>query len=313
MNKLTTGTVQQAKTALTAPTVPKKIVAPKYKVSSGIEPGLESINVLIFGNWGSGKTYTIRGLLELGLKVLYVNTDFGAGGLRAITIPLRQEGKEHLLENLRHIPTFDLLDDFSAFMAKPEQIFPEIYEWDPDVIFWDGLHGFQQILIAQEITGLDTKDGTRDIRDDYSVDGKEWQLVRNATINGVHSFLKLNNRRTGKVWHHIVTCQEDIRNAKNEIGSAVNHVGVEQKVPLIQGSAQQIIAGAFDLIIRTKKDREGTHKYVISGQGNSLRTKKRGFNLPDELPADFSSLWKTLMEQEGLTAPVFRADLVVPE
>ncbi len=296
-------TISQAKQTVTAPAnaaPAKRIIPPKMKVVRGNQQGIEGINMLIFGTWGSGKTYTIKALLEAGYKVLYLNTDLGGNGLKSFTIPMRAEGKVDLLENLAIIPPLEDVDDFVTFVDKPESVFPDIYTFDPDFIFWDGLHGFQQFHIAREIADLETKDGIRTIEDEFSVSGKEWQLVRNATLNSVHKFLKLNNKMTGKVWHRIITCQEDVRNAKNEIGSDPNHRGVEQKVPLIQGQAKQLMAGAFDLIIRTKKDNEGKYRYVFSGRDNSVQAKKRGFDLPDEMPADFGKLWETLAKQDGI-------------
>src|SRR5574341_149150 len=68
------------------------------RVASSVEN--EAIKMMFFGPWGTGKTRTIKDLLELGYKVYALNTDLGGSGTLTVKVELRNEGKAHLLDNL---------------------------------------------------------------------------------------------------------------------------------------------------------------------------------------------------------------------
>jgi hypothetical protein len=271
------------------------------KVVRGDEP--TPCKIFVFGPWGSGKTSVIKGLLEHGLKVLCVTTDVGGSGTNSVKLPLKREGKGDLLANLYEI-VLENDEQVQAFISEPTIYFPDIYEWDPDFLVWDGFAGWQQVYASEKIGSMPVpRSGNKDIPEAVEAglqfEVAQWGMLRNTTFRSVHKFCALNNRKTGKLWHKVVTAQEGY---KSEEGKGLQETGK----PLLQGSGGILMGGAFDLIIRTKevqgKDDKGrsVSKFVYQVKAGNLTPKVRGFELPVELQGDMYKLWETLKGQLGI-------------
>ena len=105
----------------------KLLRAPKYgRAKRGNDNTASPIKIMLFGDLGTGKTYTIKDLLELGYKVLVLTTDIGGTGLNAVKIPLRMEGKSHLLDNLVEV-VLNGDAEVQEFMEEPAVYFRDIY------------------------------------------------------------------------------------------------------------------------------------------------------------------------------------------
>ena len=275
------------------------------RVKSGDDPDEMFVKLEIYGAWGSGKTFVIKGLLESGLKVLVVTTDMGGSGLNSIKIPLRREGKGELLANLREV-VLDSDEEVQAFVSHPETFFPEIYEWDPDFLFWDGWGSWQQIQLMERIGSMPTqrKGGElpEAVEEGLKMEMDQWGMIKIGTTRTTHKFCALHNKTNGKPWNKILTAQEGFKSVK--VGDSAS-VLKETKLPLLQGSGGILSGGAFDLIIRTRKDtveEKGKiiDKFKYEIRGENQISKVRGFELPATMDADFGKLWTMLSEQMGI-------------
>lgn len=229
------------------------IKAPNAKVRNFDTDEVEMyLKLLFFGNPGSGKTYIIKDLLELGFKVLVVTTDVGGDGLNAVIIPMRAAGTwANHKANLRSIELSGY-EQVKDFFASPETTIPDIYEFDPDFIFWDGLSGWQQIDVSTYVGDMTPeRAGNKAVSDaresGLQFEQADWGQVRNATVRGVDDFCSMRNKVTGRMWNKIATCHESVKSK----GAALGGGFTEGKEPLLQGAGGRIVLGAFDLVART--------------------------------------------------------------
>lgn len=278
---------------------------PKAKKLS--EPQATTFKALLFGPTGSGKTYAIKGLLEHGFKVLVISTDMGGDGLVTVKTALRMDGHAELLENCTSIVLTNY-DEVIAFLNRPEDIYPEIYTDSPDWLVWDGFSSFQQTLLSDKIGEMEParQEGKEvsDARDSgLQLELQDWGMVRNGTIRNLDKFLKLHNRKTGQVWHKIVTCLEGIKTVRSGSGINSTTTYTDAKEPMLQGSAAKLIGPAFDLILNTrimagaKEDEKRAFKYVCAGHDSLAGPKTRGIILNPIEPADFFDLWDKIASQ----------------
>lgn len=264
-----------------------------YQVRRGDDSRARHCNIQVFGPWGSGKTYMNIGALRLGMKVLAITTDFGHGGFETIYNYFADNPSEaHLLANFREV-ALDY-EGITQFVRDPCSIFPDIYEFDPDLIFWDGGSAFQQVDLEEYIGSFDPlrsekKGGESAISEQRKtglfLEQSDWSLVRNGTIRPIVRFLALHNERTGKRWSKVFTCAEESKEDKNNPNAA-------KTGPLMHTAARKIVGGGFDIILETvRKDYGDSSEYVYISRGADLMTKQRGYGLPTEMPADFAELW----------------------
>jgi hypothetical protein len=272
------------------------------RVKSGDDAEATPIKIEIYGAWGSGKTFCIKSLLDLGFKVLVVTTDIGGSGLSSVKIPLRREGKQELLKDLLREVILDNDEEVQAFVFDPTTFFPEIYEWNPDFVVWDGWGSWQQIQLMERVGAMPTerkgKELAEAVEEGLKLEQDQWGMIKIGTTRTTHKFCALSNKTTGKVWHKILTAQEGYKSVKQ--GDNTSELK-ETKQPLVQGAGGILSGGAFDLIIRTAKDTVGgkdTFKYQIRQQ-NTV-SKVRGFELPAEMDADFGKLWEMISTQAGI-------------
>jgi hypothetical protein len=282
---------------------PSTITPPRKKAFTLNEPEVDYAKLLFFGPTGSGKTYTFGQLAALGYKVAIMTTDIGDTGHLTIKAYLKSIGKSELLKNVLIIPLEDY-KEVTTFLKAPEKVVEGIYEFDPDFLGWDGFHGFQQVHLSEyvgEMTGARDKD-----RGDFRESGlvlemQDWGAIRNATIRVTNDYFRLHNRLTGKRWHKIMTCAEQLtqKQMADRLGNAIV---VEAHRPALQGMGGQMLLGGFDLILKTKvkvtKADDGAQReylYIAEGSEN-LIAKKRGINIPPQIPADMSYVWAKVQE-----------------
>ncbi len=288
----------------------KTLTAPRAKVRRFDEEEVEMyLKLMVFGNPGTGKTYIVRALLELGFKVLVATTDVGGDGLNAIIIPMRAAGTwDKFKHNLRSVELSGY-DEVKSFWTSPETVMPDVYDWDPDFIFWDGMSGWQQIDVSTYVGDMtpESKKGVSEARESgLQFEQQDWGQVRNATVRGVDAFCSMRNKKTGRPWHKVATSHESVKSK----GAAAGGGFVEGKEPLLQGAGGRIILGAFDLILRSTVtsdplDEDGSKRkfqYILQPHQN-LAAKVRGFALPPKMDADAKVLIVDLFKQMGLELP----------
>lgn len=287
---------------------PAVITIPKPRMKMGNDSSNSFLKLMLFGPNGSGKTYLIYYLLNMGYKVFVINTDMGGDGLNSVKIPLRLEGKEELLNNLFCLD-LESYDDVDSFLDNPTEFVPEIYDLGIDVMFWDGFSFFQQVHLSEKVyenaTSAPVKDNkgpsTAARTSGLQFEQLDWGQIRNGTIRPLSAYLNLHDIKNNKLWHKVVTCAESVRTSQE--GTR------ETKTPLLQGAAGILVGHAFDLIIKCKaesvitvgKSEDSTprvYSYVTAGHEN-LVSKTRGFKLPSSMEANGELLWKTLLKQLG--------------
>lgn len=269
----------------------------KYEIKSGKtlrdEPG--SFNLLAYGEAGTGKTKIIVDLLLLGMKVQVINTDFGRIGIETVRNYF-QDHPEHMKffdENFRSV---DLdVEGVMAFCRNPQVVIDDIYTWDPDVIFWDGMSAYQQGDLEASLCDDDFK------RDD--ADFSTWRGSRNGTIFPLMRLLNQHNTENGKPWSKVVTMLEDERierrkgatKAEKKDGSDII-AGSETKGPMLNTTARDLASAGFSIVLRCLKKVVG-RDVVFSYQtrGSQLIAKDR-YGLPESLPGDFQAVYKTYIE-----------------
>lgn len=272
------------------------------KVWGGEDAVPEPLRIFMFGKFGTGKTYSLLSLLLAGYKVYYVSTDMGGLGVRSFMAQLRTK-YPHLLKNIRGLSSIETIADMTSFLYNPAKLDPGIWDFDPDFMMWDGYSNFQQVMITDEMYGAEEAK-----LEDRITENKEWSKLKNASINSLTRFCRIANPVTGKIIHKIVVSHEDIRNSKSEMGTLPSADGIELYVPWFQGSGKQQIMGAFDVSIRTGRDKkkldinEG-YRYYLSGPFNKM-PKRRGEamkKLGDEIPADLMTIVGAIFDEENIT------------
>lgn len=290
----------------------KTLTAPRAKVRKfGDEEPEMYLKLMLFGNPGTGKTYLVKSLLELGFKVLVATTDVGGDGLNSIIIPMRAQGTwDKFKANLRSVELSGY-ESVKSFFTNPEETMDDIYDWDPDFIFWDGLSGWQQIDVSTYVGDMTPeRAGNKTVSDaresGLQFEQADWGQVRNATVRGADDFASMRNKKTNRMWHKVATCHESVKSK----GAAAGGGFVEGKEPLLQGAGGRIILGAFDIVLRTTVtsdplDEDGSkrqYKYILQPHQN-LAAKVRGFSLPPSMAADGKVLITDLFKQAGLSLP----------
>ena len=269
---------------------------------------------LFFGPSGSGKTFTLVGLLLHGFKIFVISTDIGGEGLSTVTHELRSLGREDLLDNVLTV----ILSDYKqvvSFLNDPTSIFPEIYDEGIDFLVWDGFSGFQHNLLSDEIGNMTPERAAgkevSDARDSgLFFEQQDWNMVKNGTIRNLDKFLKLHNRKTGQVWHKIVTCLEEMKASRGSNGVTY----VETRECMLQGSAKKLILPAFDLIINTRITEENgkrSFKYLCAGSETLTGAKTRGLKIDATEEGNMFKLWEKISEQKGIKKGAIDQDVMV--
>lgn len=288
----------------------------RYKIRSGLEIAAEprSFNLLLYGDLGTGKTYVLVELLRLGFKVVLIITDYGKTGSNTIYSYFADHPDErHLLGNLREV----VLDyaGLNAFSRNPTAFpgFEDLYTWDPDFIFWDGISAYQEIEAEKELTGSELNDNREN-------DWAAWRKTRNATVYPMDRILAMGNRETGRKWGKVFTALEKV---DGEYETVIGRDGKPERImisgtkkvgPLLHTSARKIAAAGFDLVMHTLKETTigGKESFWYETTGGGLVVKGRGYELPTKIKADFVDIWKKYIGPrvgaygvvESITSPV---------
>ncbi len=282
-------------------TLPK---GPRVKRLSNDEA--TTFKALLFGPTGSGKTYTLVGLLLLGFVVFVVSTDIGGEGLSTVKLALKKLGRADLLDNCISV-VLSTYGEVETFLSNPAAIYPEIYDVDIDFLVWDGFSGFQQNLLSDEIGQMTPARGENgkevsDARESgLQFELQDWGMVKTGTVRNLDKFLKLHNVKNGRIWHKLVTCLEGLKSVKTSDGTSYK----ETREPMLQGSANKLIGPAFDLILNTRimsegEDKKRAFKYVCVGHDTLVGAKTRGLELEPIEEGDMGKLWGKISEQLGI-------------
>ena len=284
------------------------ITAPRAKVRNFAEDEVDTyIKILLFGNNGTGKTYILKSLLELGFKVVVLSTDLGGDGLSSVIIPLRGEGTWAAHKNQLRSVEIEGYDDVANFLVRPEAYIADIYEWNPDFIFWDGMTGWQINDVGEKVGDYAVGDrATAAEQDGLQLNQQKWGQIQRATYRGLSDFCSMRNTKTGKIWHKVATCLETIKS--KGIGSGGGFT--EGREPYLQGAGGRLATAAFDLVIRTAissspLDEDGSkreYSYILQGHQN-LAAKVRGYDLPPKMPGDGKKLITEMFKQAGIQLP----------
>lgn len=264
-----------------------------------------STNVMLFGSQGVGKTFQVIMLLLKGYKVYLLVTDYAGSGVDSIYNWFSDHPEHaHLLDNLRIIDFTRYESEngtswkmFEQFIRNPGVADPEIYNFDPDILFWDGGSSFQQSDLEDYIGSMDPvrrdqgKNVTEQRDQGLILEQSDWGMVKNGTLKPLIRFLKLYNEQTGKRWSKVVTFLEDEKakyvNNKKEEGS-------ETVGPLLHGAAREIASAGFSIALRVTKSEIGPNKsYKFENSGSNVMIKDRGFNVPAYGKADLGELWES--------------------
>jgi hypothetical protein len=282
------------------------------RVKKGDDPAAYSINTMLYGPYGSGKTFCAEALLRLGYKVYFIVTDIGSNGVVAVKMALKKAGLSHLAANYR-ILEIQGYKEMEEFIKEPASFDPEFYDFATDFLFWDGFGYFQQTDMMDKAGEMiveqnDINDGKKEVSElrgeGFKFELADYQVLRNMTVRIVKGFCAVHNKKTGQLIHKIFTCQESLKSKGADKGGGFT----EGSQPLLTGAGGVLTCGAFDLIIKTSKD---PYKYRIAGDKNAA-TKSRGFSLPDEMDADFEKVWKTVADDLDIKTGAVDPSVISP-
>ena len=254
--------------------------------------------VMVYGFSGTGKSYGIGQLAEAGYKLAGISTDFGGNGLGSV-ISYLQKRKPEALKNVLNVD-LQTYDEVIDFCDEPEEFFPGLYDFDPDILFFDGFTSFQMTAltdqVSEEITAKQ-KDGDESNEAGLRFEFLDWGKIRSGTIKVLNKFLNIHNKKTGRHWSKYVTCLKD--KAKED-----KLTGQVTRGPLIQGAAYSIITAGFDVIMESSSkmskdgDESGNRKYIYTTGGHDkLVAKTRGIEIASVVDADMAKIFKLLNEQ----------------
>lgn len=284
-----------------------------------------TVKIAAFGESGSGKTYALVPLLELGYKIAVINTDFGGNGLVTVRNELIRRDERQLLKNIwfADFPVADGYRSVMAFLRDTFGVYPDLTDFNPDWLVWEGFSTFQMAQVDDELT------------ESLTIDDEErwthWAGVRRGTIRALAYFLSARDPR-GKRWHKYLTCLEgderEVSKAKKAFSGASAGLSIEEtlkkaaeqaekkpaggkggttgaRAPLIQGSSQALLPAGFDLVLEMVRLSDGPNmKYTYNSTGvEGIKAKNRGFGLDPSMSADFGELWKRIALSCGISLP----------
>lgn len=298
---------------------PETTKAPgKYTVRTLGNAAGRFFKLFVYGKQGTGKTFLLVSLLLDGQKIFVISTDVGGDGLATVEAELRYLGREDLLQNIAFVclPNYDAVHEF---MKAPDRIWPDIYTWDPDFLCWDGFSNWQQIALQEEV---ETDESVMKAMEAGSP-LKYWGAMKRETQREYDKFLNLHNKKTGKLWHKIVTCLEDDKHTEEQLKNITDEkeklkTPKQGKGPMVQGAAGKLMGPGCDMVLRlikkTKRNEdskklETTFWYETAGT-DKIEAKVRGLKLDPLVPADFGAIWKLVKQYYGLVQGAVDTELV---
>ncbi len=279
----------------------------KLKSTSLADDASEYVKALVQGNTGTGKSFTLAEIAQTEThagtptKIFVASTDIGGNGLKSVKDRLLAVGRSDLIANIEWVE-FPDYKTFAAFTTNPDDVVEiqgkSFWEWDPDVIAWDGLANFQESHIWRYIMAMDAlaKD-SHETRDEGVQAGMaEWGQIRRCTILQIDQFIALHNP-SGKKIHKLVTCLMDS-------GKESKLTHEVQKGPLIMGAARDYVGPAFDFILTAealvKPGSKAPEFRYQCNVGSNVMAKVRGAAIPPEVlaKADMKTIWEILTRKE---------------
>lgn len=309
LNKLSTDTINEQKKEFVEGTGPKarEIKTPVrrgYKLS---DDKLDYFKLMVFGQPGAGKTHLIGQFVrDLGMRVILVTTDIGDSGHLTIRSMLTKAGKQELMDNVYVLPLAGWYE-VQQFLRDPWKFDPELANFNPDIIAWDGFSGFQQIDLTEYVGDLTTDKDRGDYRESgLMLEQRDWNVIKTGTVRTIDKFMSIK-RLDEKPVHKIVTCHEAV-SYKPLDASKPNSPQqvVDSYRPLLQGQGGVLSLGASDLILRAaiKSRRTGntaTTEYVLITSGHeNVVAKSRGVELEPEIPNSAVYLWERIQKALGI-------------
>lgn len=277
--------------------------------------GTAGHKILFFGPINSGKTFALADLIHhCGERLLVVSTEQGGNGLVTVRNELAKRGVPELYE--KGIFSIDPVNyeqtrvAFSKVKGVDGKYYPALYdhypelrEFKPTTLVWEGLSNFQSSHVFNHLLG-----DSSDIEDVYPDPRKFWGEVGRIMRLAHYDFQTLSDPDYD--WNHILTVHDKEEWAKDEKGNRAKGATKPLSITFnLAGSAGNDIGSAYDLVIRTRKDEKTnmanpmgapiiTHMYQVSAGSEKATVKNRGFNLPDEFPADMVRVWKEVKKGE---------------
>ncbi len=267
--------------------------------------GCEDIKVLLLGHTGAGKTKCISDVLQTDnpdgtpTRVFVASTDIGGQGLRSVKDDLVARGLPERMKNLKWLHFRDY-ETFAAFTTDPSCVEIDgkpFWDFDANVLAWDGLANFQESMVWRYIMDLEplAKESTESRDAGVQAGQAEWGQIRRISIQQLDLFVSLQHPIKGKPLNKLVTCLLD--QGKESKLSKETTIG-----PLIMGAARDYIGPAFDVILTAQaKQAPGskeTKYYYSCDIGGKFVAKIRGQKLPEELlaKADMKGIWEHLVK-----------------
>lgn len=248
---------------------PDRVIPRGFSLSARKGGAAPSLGV--FGQGGTGKTLTLAGALLAGERCVGASSDFGSDGLETIVGYLESRGKGELLENLLNVTLPDW-DDLAKFAMNPQDFFDQdLAAFAPTVQYLEGYSSAQLIGLEEKL-----------VVDDMGLpEQRDWNKVKRNTLRILVRFLgnQIGDTPQAKLVTFLENVKEDEQTNKTVIG------------PLIQGAARNLMMPAFDIMMRTSRDKTG-YVYTFRDDSSKVNVKIRARDkTPDEVKADPEQLW----------------------
>lgn len=246
---------------------------------------------MAYGDWDTGKTFSLVEPITRGKNVFVMSTDLGRNGLRTVKEELRRLNKLDLFE--KHVRSWDV-NDYPLVAAHLASDFMEkqFQGWVPDIDVWDGFTSFQGINVDEHVLSMESKEmKDNELREaGLHAGNQDWGAIKRATMRPVAAWI-------AKTWgghkvHKFLTCAEQEFEEQGAFGT------ITKIRPYLQGQAAKLICAPFDLVYRTyrkKVDGKMVHFYTTRDEGGKVFTKRRGMELLDDGPADSVAVWDQLL------------------
>lgn len=264
--------------------------------------GFEDNKLMLFGEPGSGKTRFLADLVtHFDERLLVISTEQGGGGLITVANELEARGEiARFRTNVFSVDLSDYKQVLEIFLRDTDpktgkkyprlyNHYPELRDFKPTVLVWEGLTNFQQALVNSELLG----------EEEMAMEDKErwayWGTMKTTTSRIHHDFLSCTD--PDYQWHHILTIHEMDDVTRDSNGKVIKVLGVK---PEIQGGGTRSIYQAYNLIVRTEKTRKEdpvtkkvstSYMYHTQAKGSEEWEKCRGYDLEGAFTADAGKVW----------------------